>query len=200
MSVSLLQPCFKRSFYEAAWPCCIHRLYATAVARPIPKSEPALPPDLSSAEDPLAGQKPKSLKRKTNAIKEAKLRRPNLLERSKVQDHLNYVAATKDDLVLKDIERCKPKEHGQPGTAQYETDYNRLFNDLVTSFNVKQLRAFLRLYKLQLPGRLAKKHLATAIIERQWGWPSLVAIQKTQRDWSEVDTKSMPFLVSEIQV
>ena len=118
----------------------------------------------------------------------------NLLEQTKVQEYLDFVASTNDAVTLADIERCRPSEHGVPGTPKYESDYNSLLDSLVRSFSTKQLRQFLHLYQLDLPRKRTKWHFAASIIERQWGWPSLTEIQKQQRDWTEVTYASRSFL------
>jgi hypothetical protein len=130
-----------------------------------------------------------------------KLRRPkeetishrNLLERTKVQEYLDFVASTNDTVTLADIERCRPPEHGDPGTPEYESGYNSLLDTLVRSFSTKQLRQFLHLYQLDPPRKRTKWHYAVSIIEHQWGWPSLTEIQKQQRDWTEVTYASRLF-------
>jgi len=112
--------------------------------------------------------------------------RRNLLEQTKVQDYLDFVASTNNTVALADIERCRPPEHGAPGTPKYENDYNSLLDTLVRSFSTKQLRQFLHLYQLGLPRKRTKWHYAMSIIERQWGWPSLSEIQEQHRDWTQV--------------
>ncbi|KAF9460791.1 hypothetical protein BDZ94DRAFT_1222387 [Collybia nuda] len=118
--------------------------------------------------------------------------RPNLLEQTKVQDYLDYVASTNNSVTLEDIERCKPKMRAIPGTPEYAEDYNLLLENLVRSFSKVQLARFLELYSLEPPVKRTKWCYAETIIERQWKWPSLTDIQKRQRDWSEVTYKTFP--------
>jgi hypothetical protein len=134
------------------------------------------------------------LAKKSFVPKEEILSHRNLLEQTKVQEYLDFVASTNDIVTLADIERCRPPEHGTPGTPKYESDYNTLLDTLGRSFSTKQLRRFLHLYQLDLPRKRTKWQYAASIIERQWGWPSLTEIQKQQRDWTEVTYASRSFL------
>ena len=73
---------------------------------------------------------------------------------------------------------------------QYSDEYNALLDKLCRSFSRQQLRAFTILYKLDLRAIRAKIEYAEAIIEKQWGWPSLKEAQKRLRDRTEVSVKS----------
>ncbi|KAF8225081.1 hypothetical protein L208DRAFT_1409162 [Tricholoma matsutake] len=132
------------------------------------------------------------LAKKSLRPKEEIISHRNLLEQTKVQEYLDFVASTSNTVTLADIERCRPPEYGAPGTSEYESDYNLLLDTLVRSFSTKQLRRFLHLYQLDLPKKRTKWHYAASIIERQWGWPSLTEIQKQQRDWTEVTYATFP--------
>lgn len=137
-------------------------------------------------------------KREQNRVKSkgADAPRRNLLERTKVQEYLDYVASTNTSVVLADIERCRPQNHSEPGTPKYESEYSTLLENLVRSFSSKQLQRFLELYNLDPPVKRTKWNYAASIIERQWNWPSLVDIQKRQKDWSEVTYECVGFFVS----
>jgi hypothetical protein len=132
-------------------------------------------------------------KKESAGLKEKLTSHRNLLEHTKVQEYLDFVASSNNTVTLADIERCRPPVHGNPGTPEYETDYNSLLDTLVRSFSAKQLRQFIHLYQLDPPKKRNKWHHAVSIIERQWGWPSLTAIQKQQRDWTEVSYKCRSF-------
>lgn len=159
-----------------------------------------LAPDASQASEPrkrkarhssaVAGKEPLKKSRKPKNYVEPEKPRPNLLEQTKVQDYLDYVASTNKSVTLEDIERCKPKLHATPGTSEYAEDYNSTLENLVRSFSKVQLARFLELYGLEPPVKRTKWLYAESIIERQWKWPSLTDIQKRQRDWSEVTYKS----------
>jgi hypothetical protein len=153
--------------------------------------EVATPAVVSSSTIKRVGKLAKKLRRPKEEIPSHR----NLLEQTKVQEYLDFVASTNDSVTLADIERCRPLEHGVPGTPKYESDYNSLLDTLVRSFSTKQLRQFLHLYQLEHPKKPTKWHSAASIIERQWGWPSLTEIQKQQRDWTEVTYGSGSFFV-----
>lgn len=144
------------------------------------------------ARDPtnVAGKESLKKSRKPKDDFEPEEPRPNLLEKTKVQDYLDYVASTNNSVTLEDIERCKPKMQATPGTPEYAEDYNSTLETLVRSFSKVQLARFLELYGLEPPVKRTKWLYAESIIERQWKWPSLTDIQKRQRDWSEVTYKS----------
>jgi hypothetical protein len=131
---------------------------------------------------------------KRNKRKKAPPPHRNLLDETKVEQHLAFVKATKTTVTLADIERCQPPKHSHPGSQQYETDYNTLLDTLVRSFSTKQLRTFVQLYNLEphlTHWKRTKWDYAVSIIEHQWNWPSLTQIQKEQRDRTEVTCKSM---------
>ncbi|KAK7064139.1 hypothetical protein R3P38DRAFT_2822664 [Favolaschia claudopus] len=106
---------------------------------------------------------------------------PDILAKSKLQEHLNQLAETNGQLVLADIERCRPSGHAAPGSAVYETEYNNLFKRLSDSFTVRQLRHFAKLYAISLPSTTTKPEFVGAIMSG-WGWPSLASIQEKQKD------------------
>lgn len=157
-------------------------------------SSTTLAHDAGAANIPKsASSKPTREARVNESTKKVVVKEPtrNILEQSKVQDYLDFVAATKDTITLADIERYRPPSYSTPGTLQYEADYNALLDNLVRSFSGKQLRIFLDLYKLSPPTKRTKWYYAVQIIEEQWHWPSLTQIQKEQRDWSEVAYECM---------
>lgn len=164
-----------------------------------------LAPDASQALEPRkrkarhsTGKEPLKKPRKPKNDVEPEKPRPNLLEQTKVQDYLDYVASTNNSVTLDDIERCKPKIHATPGTPEYVEDYKSTMESLVRSFNKVQLARFLELYGLEPPVKRTKWFYAESIIEHQWKWPSVTDIQKRQRDWSEVTYKSASELSSSI--
>lgn len=132
---------------------------------------------------------PSGAKLKHNtARKEKALRTRNLLDQSKVQEYLDYVASTDAGATLEDLEKCRPTRRSSPDTPQYEKEYNALLDTLVRSFSKDQLRHFLQLYGLGAPAKKTKWQFAVSIIETQWEWPSLTEIQRKRRDWTEVST------------
>jgi hypothetical protein len=174
-----------------------HSAYASPVSLEI--SPEALPQSEEVQPTAVVGsstiKRVGKLAKKSRGPKEEISSHRNLLEQTKVQEYLDFVASTNDSVTLADIERCRPLEHGVPGTQKYESHYNSLLDTLVRSFSTKQLRQFLHLYQLERPRKHTKWHYAACIIERQWGWPSLPEIQKQQRDWTEVTYRSGSFSV-----
>ncbi|RDB28766.1 hypothetical protein Hypma_015422 [Hypsizygus marmoreus] len=166
----------------------------------------SLPP--SAHEDPVAGlfqhvnksSKQKSsrtnsgtrTKRTVDESSKAAAPRRNLLKESKLQDYLDLIASTSQEITLADIERCKPAGHAAPRTPEYEQQYNSLVETLVRSFSLHQLRQFLVLYHLDMPTRRTKWDIAANIIERQWNWPSLTTIKKEKKEWTEIATETFP--------
>ncbi|KAJ7235909.1 hypothetical protein B0H12DRAFT_1238648 [Mycena haematopus] len=106
---------------------------------------------------------------------------PDVVGKNKLREHLNKLAETNGNLVLADIERCRPPSHTTPGTPAYEAEYNSLFKKISDSFNVKQLRHFAKLYGLSLPSVRTKQEYVDAIME-EWNWPSLAAIREKQKE------------------
>ncbi|KAJ7487709.1 hypothetical protein B0H11DRAFT_1107355 [Mycena galericulata] len=120
---------------------------------------------------------------------------PNILEWTSVQEHLEQISETNGQLVLADIERCQPPSHARPGTPTYEAQYNELRDKLTKSFNLKQLRKFLKLYEIA-PLKKTKDECAVVIMEDQWNWPSLSAIRERERE-SEIDVETFPLTPSQ---
>ncbi|KAJ7597143.1 hypothetical protein C8J56DRAFT_919326 [Mycena floridula] len=118
----------------------------------------------------------------------------NILDFTKVQDHLDYVARTRNVVTLVDIDRRRPKKHAKPGTPEYATQYTNLVETLVLSFSAKQLQKFVKLYGLELEAADKKNKYvcAKAIIEEEWKWPSLERIEQERRDWTETSSKDFP--------
>jgi hypothetical protein len=112
-----------------------------------------------------------------------------LLEETKVE---NFLASLSDQaaISLEDIERHKPSTHAPPSSPQYEEDYNNLLTHLCASFSKNQLRELGEMYGLD-PALFRKNKLkvqyAVAIIEKQWGWPSLLEVKKHNELWSTYD-------------
>lgn len=207
MSVSLLRLASQPS-PSSCLRVLLHRSYAFTATASNPAQEflqAGLTSRLSSAEvddsqsQPLAkGKAKRTRKTDTKAPKSKNIKsdegdsvpRRNLLEQSKIEDYLDFVASTKHSVTLADVERCRPPTHGRPGTPEYEADYTTLLDTLVRSFSQAQLRRFLKLYNVSPPPRPTKWTLAVAIMEKQWNWPSLTKIQRDHRDWTEVTTES----------
>ncbi|KAF8642291.1 hypothetical protein AX16_009561 [Volvariella volvacea WC 439] len=115
-----------------------------------------------------------------------------LTRKTKVEEYLDQLAATKTTLTLEDIERYRPKSHAKPGTPQYEEDYHNVVETLVRSFTRQQLHKFIDLYGLGRPSHRTKRNYAVAIVERQWNWPSLTELQRRHKDNTEVITMVHP--------
>ncbi|KAF8898633.1 hypothetical protein BD779DRAFT_1484892 [Infundibulicybe gibba] len=124
------------------------------------------------------------------------LPRRNILEQSKVQEYLDYVAAN-STITLDDIERYRPRDYPQVDGKQYEADYTALLETLVRSFSAKQLQKFVELYGLDPPTKRTKWNYAASIIENRWHWPSLTGIQKQRRDQTEVSHEVFPLDASQ---
>ncbi|KAF8078516.1 hypothetical protein FPV67DRAFT_1663244 [Lyophyllum atratum] len=116
----------------------------------------------------------------------------NLLQNTKLQEYLDHIASTGQEVTLTDVERYRPSEHPSPRSPEYEEQYNTLVETLVRSFSLDQLRKFLDMYHLNATPKRNKWEIATAIIERQWCWPSLATMKKRKRDWTEVIHESFP--------
>jgi hypothetical protein len=168
------------------------RQHSSSAHSPALKAVQAFEPRKARARDSTATSIgfQKNLKKPTKDRKPS-VPRPNILEQTKVQDYLDYVASTNNSVTLEDIERCRPKTHALPGTLDYAEDYNAAMENLVRSFSKLQLGRFLELYGLKPPAKRTKWYYAETIIEGQWKWPSLTDIQKRQRDWSEMTTKGV---------
>lgn len=97
--------------------------------------------------------------------------------RPKVQEYLQYVAEN-SSLTLADLESFRPESHSPVGSTRYEAEYQALMDKLDRSFTVSQLRQFLHLYGVHVSSKIRKHTAATTIVEKQWGWPSLIKSQK----------------------
>jgi hypothetical protein len=120
--------------------------------------------------------------------------RPNLLEWTSVQAHLDVLSETNGKLVLADIERCRPQQIPASDTEEYKKQYRALLQRLTDAFTAKQLRQFLTLYEMGKPPGSRKEDYAVAIMEDQWRWPALRAIQEREREQME-GVKSRTFLI-----
>lgn len=111
----------------------------------------------------------------------------SLLQETKLDEYLQHIASTSHEVTLEDIERYKPiKFPSGSSSVDYEQQYNSLLESLVHSFSFDQLRRFLDLYHLDPPAKRNKWHLAAAIIEHQWKWPSLTKAKKIYKDRTEI--------------
>lgn len=182
MSVSL--HCLKR-FPLVSFP----RYYASAS---VARSSQTVP---SSSEDAQPKKRASRAKKPKVEAESKPPPPPNILEWTSVQEHLDKLAATNGQLVLADIERCRPASHAPPGTPTYELQYKELVEKITGSFTVQQLRKFLKLYEIPLPSKSKKEECAIAIMENQWTWPSLAAIRERERQ-TETDIESGPLFFS----
>ncbi|KAF7307014.1 hypothetical protein MIND_00494400 [Mycena indigotica] len=110
---------------------------------------------------------------------------------SAIQEHLDRIAQTGSEVVIPDIERLRPNSHASPHSPLYATEYTNLLKKLTHAFNAKQLRQFMQLYNLPLPTDRKKDPMAIAIMEQQWKWPSLAAIEKEKRA-AEMGVETLP--------
>jgi hypothetical protein len=115
--------------------------------------------------------------------------RRNPLGPNKVDLYLASLRAAGLEPTSDDIERCRPSKHSHPSSPQYAEDYKTLVDRLCRSFSKEQLHKFAVQYGLTSTQSTRKVRLAEAIIEVQWNWPSLKAIEKHRRDTTEVSTK-----------
>ncbi|KAJ6575225.1 hypothetical protein B0H19DRAFT_1127757 [Mycena capillaripes] len=150
------------------------RYYASAATSRVRKT--ALNPEIAQA--------------KKRASRKKALPRSTVLDSSEIQKHLTQVAETNGHLVLADIERCRPPVHATPGTPVYKMEYTTLLKKINDSFNVKQLRQFMKFYGISLPSARAKSECSVAIMDH-WGWPSLTVLEEKERD-SEMDVETIP--------
>lgn len=116
---------------------------------------------------------------------------PTVLDNSEVHNFLANIAATKETITLEDVERHKPARHVDPARDydKYLEEYNTLQEVLANSFNIKQLRQFLRLYGFKgvYP---TKPAYAAQIMEQAWDYPSLADIIKQRKDATEEVSQS----------
>ncbi|KAF9069149.1 hypothetical protein BDP27DRAFT_1326087 [Rhodocollybia butyracea] len=159
-----------------------------------PTPSPAVPPSVSSHESSHTPKKTSKKPRqpKPTAAKKKKAPLRNLLEDSKIQTYLDHIAETSNTVTLSDIDRIRPTTHADPDTPEYEEQYNALVDRLCQSFSKKQLLLFLEILGIERRRGSSKRHCAVQIIEGSWGWPSLTEVQEKKRDWSEVQSESLP--------
>ncbi|KAG5648076.1 hypothetical protein DXG03_007111 [Asterophora parasitica] len=175
--------------------CLRHHFSRTFAATPfVMRPPPASAKSLSDLDrgDTKTAKGPR--KKKTPGSSTERPAKPsrNLLRETKLQDYLDQIASTSQDVTLQDIERYRPASHASVHSPKYEVEYNALVETLVRSFSVSQLRKFLGMYYLDAPYKRSKWELAVTIIERQWNWPSLKVIKKEKREWTEVIHQSFP--------
>ncbi|KAF4572818.1 hypothetical protein EYR36_007328 [Pleurotus pulmonarius] len=119
----------------------------------------------------------------------------SLLDQTKVEEHLSAIQAAQEaPLDLKDLEYYRPKGPCDPNSVQYEHQYKNLLDGLLHSFSKKQLRRCCQLYGMDAKSTAAsrtKKEYARAIVEKEWGWPSLHQVRQKQQAWVQ-ETRSFP--------
>lgn len=97
---------------------------------------------------------------------------------------------TSHEPTLEDLERHRPRRYMNPDSPEYIEQYHRLVDTLCRSFSKTQILRFARIYALQGVNTKTKKiEMAEAIIERKWGWPNLLDVEKAKRDRTEVVTE-----------
>ncbi len=139
--------------------------------------------------------KPKKRTRqpKKKSKEETEVRKPSrsLSDPSRVENFLSSIAASGQDPTIEDIERHRPEKHAQPESAQYAEEYNALVDTLGRSFTKEQLHRCLNQYGARVGNARSstKLRFVKAIIEDQWGWPSLEKVEKDKRDRTEVIRK-----------
>ena len=137
--------------------------------------------------DPDAPPKKRGKKKKATG--------PSLLVESKVKNFLDHVESIKDTFSLEDLERYRPDRQPSPTSPEFEEQYITLRDTLCRAFNRQQLRAFLKLYQLDLPTKHSKETHAIVIMENAWSWPSLEKIKKEKDDWT-VSSQRSSYLLS----
>ncbi|KAJ7038084.1 hypothetical protein C8F04DRAFT_367675 [Mycena alexandri] len=172
MSLCVRQ-CLKR-FPSVSFP----RHYATAAVARAEK--------LAASDTDFSGE----VKTRVRRQKKEPLRRPN------IQAHLDGLAEGNGQVDLADIERYRPKspptESAYTGVKPYQDEYIKLKEKLIVSFNVKQLREFLKLYGAPVPATMRKADCAVAIMEGPWNWPSLTKLLEKERDASDSASETFP--------
>ncbi|KAJ7169984.1 hypothetical protein C8R46DRAFT_1090737 [Mycena filopes] len=172
----LVGQCLKR-FPSVVFP----RYYASAAAARA--SKPA------ASDTAPAGLK-KRARRKKKEEEEEDSPEPLLPTRPNIQAHLDSLAESSGQLDLADIERyrpsrCPPTDNPYTGIKTYQEEYNNLKEKIAGSFNVRQLRLFLKLYGVPVPWHTKKDDCAVAIMEGPWNWPSLAPLLEKERDASD---------------
>ncbi|KAJ6604756.1 hypothetical protein DFH09DRAFT_1300923 [Mycena vulgaris] len=123
---------------------------------------------------------------------------PTILEWTRVQAHLDELAESNGKLVLDDIERCRPPPPppSEIDAKVYEEQYTEALNKITKAFTLKQIRQFLKLYGMYLPYQSKKQDCVGAIMEVQWGWRPVKAIEEEQRE-THMSSEEFPLTYSE---
>jgi hypothetical protein len=88
---------------------------------------------------------------------------------------------------LNDLERLKPKHRLDPGSPEYEKQFESLVDHLSRAFSKKQLRSFCTMYDINTKSRITKQRLVLAIIEQKWGWPSLEEMKRRKLEETKTE-------------
>lgn len=187
-------------FLRRSLSSCLRYQHSASYSTTLPLRTQALEPQAAGSDAEPRKRKPrqpttkdplkKTRDRKPKKPAKPEEERPNLLEKTKVQDYLDFVASSNSFVTLEDIERIKPTKFARPGTPQYEEDYALAQKHLARSFSKDQLAQFLELYGLKPPATRTKQAYAASIIEGQWNWASPAAIKKMKDDRTQVKNES----------
>ncbi|KAG5652170.1 hypothetical protein H0H81_006010 [Sphagnurus paluster] len=183
----------RRSICYLSLPSQISRPFSSTHTRARPVPGPIESLSLSSSKS-KAQRKRKTVAPPPKQDRDVTTQEPlrNLLKETKLQDYLNHIASTSEQVTLADIERYRPSKYAEPHSPSYEEEYHSLVETLVRSFSLNQLRTFLDMYHLTPPTKRTKWELAVTIVERQWNWPSLTIVKNEKREWTEVVHQSFP--------
>ncbi|KAI0080259.1 hypothetical protein K474DRAFT_1657966 [Panus rudis PR-1116 ss-1] len=139
--------------------------------------------------------KEKGRRRRNNAVptadnldvKESSTKQSNAFVKTEM--YLSKLHAEGVKPTIADLERLRPRRHSPPTSRKFVEEHNALVDTLCRAFSKEQLREFLELYgtdpALYRPKR-RKMYYAEAIVEKQWGWPSLKELEKMKRDKTEI--------------
>ncbi|KAI0348421.1 hypothetical protein BDW22DRAFT_1424598 [Trametopsis cervina] len=155
-------------------------------------------------EEQVHKQKGKKLKLATTSqskVTATEAPKRNYSEPTRVEKYLSSIDADRREPTLEDIERHRPAKEPNPKSQGYATEYNNVVDTLCRSFTKRQLQNFLRLYGMRSKRggyRPTKLEFVHAIVEEQWGWPSLEKVQKDKRDRTEVSKTRIEVSPSEL--
>ena len=175
---------------------------ATDSVKPVePSTDPPKKPKKTRSKKSAKTDDPDGVPKKSK--KRRKVTGPSLLVESKVKDFLDHVESIKHTFGLDDLERYRPERQPAPTSPEFEGQYIALRDTLCRAFTVPQLRAFFKLYRMDVPSKYTTKQShVTMIMEMAWKWPSLEKLQKEKIDWSVSSQRSsyLPFPICSRQI
>ncbi|EIN14190.1 hypothetical protein PUNSTDRAFT_56632 [Punctularia strigosozonata HHB-11173 SS5] len=137
----------------------------------------------------------KNRRKRTAKAIESKLASRDFSEPTNLERWLAELSTGSLDPSLQDLERLKPEKLPNPDSDGYPAEYSALADLLCRTFSKAQLNRFVEMYSMEgwlCNPKRKKVEFAETIIERQWGWPSLLELENQKRDRTEVEVKDFP--------